>query len=119
MNDPAEYDKQNFPGAENMAIRYYFYLKAGLGIVNDFRNLILGILGVYIALHLESWWLLIAMFVPSIVILTIAGYYTVHRVNKISEWLSLRFSTHYGIKQYNYTQGIYETLQEIAATLKK
>jgi len=115
--NPQEYDSQYMPGLENRAIRYYFYLNAGLNIVNQFRNLILAILGVYIALHLDAWWLLIAMLLPSVIILTVVGYYVVHRVNKIQEWLGVRFSSHYSIRQFNYQKGIYEKLEEIANKL--
>ncbi len=115
--NPQEFDSKYMPGLENRAIRYYFYLNAGLNIVNNFRNLILAILGIYIALHLDAWWLLIAMFIPSVIILTVVGYYVVHRINKVQEWLGVRFSSHYSIKQFNYTQGIYETLQAIEKKL--
>lgn len=115
--NPQQYDGEYMPGLENRAIRYYFYLNAGLNIVNNFRNLILAILGIYIALHLDAWWLLIAMFIPSVIILTIIGYYVVHRINKIQEWLGMRFSTHYAIKQFNFQEGIYKTLQEINGKL--
>lgn len=115
--NPQDFDKDYMPGLENRAIRYYFYLNAGLNIVNQFRNLILAILGIYIALHLDAWWLLAAMFIPSIVGLTIAGYYVVHRVNKIQEWLGVRFSSHYAIRQFDYQRGIYEALKNIDAKL--
>lgn len=113
IENPQQYDKDYMPGIENKGIRYYFYLNAGLNIVNIFRNLILAILGLYIALHWNNWLLLPLMFIPSVIILTIAGYYTVHRVNKVSEWLSLRFGTHYGIKSFNYQQETVEQLKQI------
>lgn len=113
MNDPQEFDHIYFPGLENRLTRYYYYLNQGLTILNNFRNLFLGIIGVYIALKLDNWALLIAMFIPSAILLTVVGYFATHRVNKIMEWLSLRFGTHYGIQQFNYAQGTYETLQEI------
>lgn len=101
------------PGLENRAIRYYFYLKSGLGIVNEFRNLILAVLGLYIALKLDHWWLLPLMFFPSVILLTIAGFITVHRINKVTEWLNIRFSTHFGIKSFEYQKGIYEELKKL------
>lgn len=117
-NENGEFDDKYLPGLHNRGIRYYFYLNKGLDVLNQFRNLFLGILGLYIALHLDSWWLLIAMFVPSMVILVVVGYYSTHHLSKVMEWLNLRFSTHYGIKQFNYTQGQYERLEEIRDLLK-
>lgn len=114
-----EYDSTYMPGIQNRAIRYYFYLNAGLAIVNNFRNLFLAIIGIYIALHLEAWYLLIVMFVPSVIILTIIGYYVVHKVNKVQEFLSMRFGTHYGIKQFDLQKGIYDELKEMKNMLKR
>ncbi len=119
MNEPHEFDHIYFPGLENRLTRYYYYLNQGLNIINQFRNVILGIVGIYIALHLEAWWLLVAMFIPSAIILTVVGFYVTHRVNKKMEWLSLRFGTHYAMKQFNYQQGIYDTLEEIRKELSK
>lgn len=118
MNKPEEYDDQFFPGIENRAIRFYFYLNAGLNIINQFRNLFLGILGLYFVLKLDNWILLVAMFIPCVVVLTIAGYYSVHRMNRIQEWLGIRFASHYAMKQFNYMQGVYDQLKEINAKMK-
>lgn len=111
--DPTELDQQNFPGLHNRLIRYYFYVNQGLNILNNFRNLFLVIFAAYFALKLDNYWLLVGMFIPSIIGLMILGYYATHYMNKITDWLSLRFSTTYGIRQFNLTQGIYDTLQEI------
>ncbi len=116
--NPQEYDSQFMPGLENRAYRYYFYLQAGLNIVNNFRNLILALLGFYYVLKLDMPWLLPLMFIVSSIILTIVGYFVVHRVNKVQEFLGVRFSSHYSIRQFNYTQGMYETLQEIRDKIK-
>lgn len=116
--DPSQWDDKYFPGLENRTIRYYWYLQAGLNIVNNFRNLILAILGFYYVLKLDMPWLLPVMFTLSTFILTIVGYFVVHRVNRVQEWLNMRFSTHYGIKQFNYVEGTYELLREINAKIK-
>lgn len=119
MDNPQKFDHIYMPGLENRLYRYYYYLNAGLNIVNNFRNLILALLGFYYVLKLDMPWLLPVMFLISAVILTIVGYYVVHRVNKVSEWLGIRFSSHYAIKQFNFQEGIYNTLQEINEKLGK
>lgn len=113
MNNPNEFDEQFFPGVENRAIRYYYYVQRGLDILNSFRNLFLVIFAAYFALKLDSYWVLVGMFIVSLAVLFIVGFYATHRVNRVLDWLGLRFATHYGIKQFNLTQGIYDTLQEI------
>jgi len=120
MNDnPLKDDSKYMPGFQNRAIRYYFYLSNGLNIVNESRNLILGILGVYIALKLDNILYIILMLLGSLIILTIIGYWVVHKVAKVREWLSMRFSTSFGIKSFSYQEESYKLLVEIRDLLKK
>lgn len=114
MND-SDYTK----GPENWLIRAYFYCSNGLGILNEFRNLFLGIVAIYIALHLTNILWMVLMFIPSIVILTLAGYYTVHKVSKVRDYLSVKFGSHYGMKTYDYNESNNQLLTEIRDLLKK
>lgn len=93
-------------------IKLYFYLNSGVTILNNFRNLFLGIFALYFALKLTSPILLVLMFIVSIPLLIVAGYYNVHRVAKVSEQLSIKFGTHYGLKQF-------ELMEEQVALLKE
>lgn len=119
IEDASKYDHVYFFGIENRLIRYYYYLNQGLNILNQFRNLFLGIIALYIALHLDNWLLLVGMFIPCVIILTAIGYYNTHTVAKAIDWLSMRFSSHYGIRQFNYQQGIYDALQDIRKSIEK
>ncbi len=116
--DLYEDDEKYLYGKENWLIRAYFYLSNGLNIVNESRNLFLGIIAIYIALKLTNIWWMVGMAIPSIVILTLMGYYTVHRMSKVNEWLSMRFSTHFGIKTFNYNEDNNKLLTEIRDLLK-
>ncbi len=118
IEDPSQYDSVFFPGAENRFIRYYFYLNNGLAILNNFRNLFFGVFALYFTFHLTNPYLLAALLVPGILILIAVGYYSIHRMSKVQEWLGMRFATHYGIRSYNYNQGTYEELKEIKELLK-
>lgn len=106
-------------GYKNLGYRMYFYMMNGLNILNEFRNLFLGIIGIYIALHMTNYLWMVVMFVPSLLGLIIIGRYNVHKLSKMGEWLSVRFSTHYGIKSYGFSQQQVELLQEIIDILKK
>lgn len=117
--DLTAYDDKYLPGATNRAMRYYFYLTKGVDILNQFRNLFLAIGALYFALHLENIWWLVGMTIPAALILLVVGYINVHYLSKVTEWLNLRFGTHYGIKQFNYMQGQFELLTEIRDLLKK
>lgn len=114
-----ELDKKYIEGTHNHVMRYYYYLNKGLDILNQFRNLFLGIIAVYFTLHLTNPVWLGAMFLPALLLLTVAGYYSVHYLSKMQEWLNLRFSTHFGIRQFNYTEGSYELLKEIRDNIKQ
>ena len=114
-----EDEKQYFSGATNRIIRYWFYLENGLSIINEFRNLFLGIIAVYITLKLTNPIWMIVMIVPSLIFLTIVGYFMVHKVAKVKEWVAMRFSTHFGIKNFDYTKGNHELLTEIRDSLQK
>jgi hypothetical protein len=116
--DLSEYDKEYLPGFYNRVIRYYYYLESGLNILNEFRNLFLGILGLYIALKLTNVMWMIVMAVPSLILLTIVGYFNVHRFSKVKEFLGVRFSSHYAIKSYDYNKEQVLLLREIKDLLK-
>lgn len=112
-------DDNYLKGTQNRLIRYYFYLENGLRILNEFRNLGLGIFALYFALKLTNPVWMVVMFFPSVIILTVVGYYSVHRVAKVKEWVSMKFSTHYAIRNYDYTKESQELLKEIRDLLQK
>ncbi len=117
-NDIEQYDDKYLPGLHNRLMRYYFYLNGGVNILNQFRNLFLGIFAIYFALKLDNPWLLIAMFLPSLVVLLLVGFYSTHYLSKTQEWLGIRFSTHYARRQFDFTQEQNELLKEIRDHLK-
>lgn len=96
---------------ENL-IRAYFYMNNGVSIINDFRNLGLGIFALYFALKLSNPVLLIVMFLIAIPILIIMGYFNVHHISKVRDRLSVKYGTHYGIRQF-------ELIEEQVALLKQ
>ncbi len=105
-------------GKENWWIRMYFYLNKGVVILNDFRNLGFGIFALYFALKLTNPLYLVLMFAISAPILIIAGWYSVHKVSKVVEWLSTKFSTHYGIKTFELIEEQVKLLKEISLKIK-
>ncbi len=111
-------DDKYLPGRKNFYIRCYFYLEQGLNILNLFRNLILGIIGVCLTLKITDYRYMVVMFVVSVPILTALGWLSVHKIAKTKEWLNTRFSTHYALEQFNYTKKSAEALQEINRKLK-
>lgn len=119
MNEIFKDDEKYLNGTENWFIRAYFYCSNGLTILNEFRNLFLAIFAVYIALKITNYWLIGGMFIVSLVVLTIMGYYVVHKVSKVREWLGTRFGSHFGMKTFNYAEENNKLLIEIRDLLKR
>ncbi len=119
LEEVSKFDHIFLPGIENKLIRYYFYLNTGLNILNQFRNLFLGIFALYFTFHFTDPLLLAVLFVVGTIILTFMGYYSIHRMNKVLEWVGMRFSTHYGIRTYNFAQGQYEEAKKIRELLEE
>lgn len=100
-------------GKENKAIRYYFYCQRGLGVINDFRNVAFLIFAGYFALKLDNILWMGAMFLGSLPFLILIGWYSVHRMGNVIDWLNIKFSTHYGIRQFTLQEEILEELKTI------
>ena len=98
---------------ENILIKIYFYINNGVTILNNFRNLGLGIFALYFAMKLANPLWLIVMGLIALPILAVVGYYNVHRISKISEQLSVKHGTHYGIQQFELQQKQVELLEKI------
>ncbi len=112
-HEAAQFDSKYMPGLHNRLIRYYFYLNRGLDMLNQSRNLFLGIFAAYFALKLDNVWILAAMFFPSVLLLMIAGYYSTHHMSKVLDWVGIRFGSHYAMKNYNLQEENVRLLAEI------
>ena len=111
-------EQEYLKGKRNFLIRTYFYLTNGLALVNDFRNLGLGIFALYFALKLTNPWLMVLMFTVSIAILIPTGHFMVHKVSKVKEWLATKFGSHYAIQNFDYVKAQYELLVSIKKLLE-
>lgn len=106
-------EEEYLKGKTNLFIRVYFYLSNGMAVANEFRNVLLGIVALYIALKLANPLWMVGMFGVAIPVLTVIGYYNVHKMSKVKEWLTIKFSTHYGIQQFDYIKRQCELLEAI------
>lgn len=108
-----------FDGLENRLIRYYKYCTAGVDLIAQFKNLFLMIFGAYFLLKLDNPWLLVIAFIISLITSAILGWYRMMRMDKAIEWLTMKFSTHYGIKNFDYQENNNILLREIKFILKE
>ena len=113
MIQPPQNEHEYLNGRENKAIRYYFYSLRGMDFINSFRNLVLLIFAAYFSLKLESLWWIVGMFAVSVPLLIIFGWYSVHRMNKITDWLSIKFGTFYAVRQFSIYEEMLEELKKL------
>lgn len=82
-------------GAENKAIRYWFYIMRGLDIFNQFKYLVAAIFAIYWMLKLNNPIVLVLIFLGCLPVLFIIGWYSINRMGKVIDWLSVEFSSHW------------------------
>ncbi len=119
--DLSEEDKKYLNGWHNWLQRMYFYLNSGLNILNQFRNLGFLVAALWVALKLDGvHGILIAaaVVVISSLLLVFVGRYNVHHLSRSGEWLSIRFSTIFGIRTFNNTERQTELLEQILKKLE-
>lgn len=63
--------------------------------------------------------ILVFMFIGAIIILIPTGYYRVHHISKVSEWLNTKYGSHYAIKNFDYVKAQYELLEKMFVEMKK
>lgn len=116
MENPVEdpRDHKHWLGWKNKFIRYYFYINTGLNVFNNFKYLVAAILGLYWMLHLKNPIVLLIMFFVSVPFLGIIGYYSIHHINKVMDWLGVKFGSYYSIQQFELFKEIRDAVQKMA-----
>lgn len=99
--------------------RLYFFMQKGVGLLNEFKNLLLLIFGAYLSLKLTSWWWLIVMFLASLPILTLIGWYFNTYMAAVMEKLAIKHGTFFAIRQFTIIEETLKELREIKEILKK
>lgn len=94
-----EYTKTYDKGVLNHGVRAWFYLQKGLNLMNEFKYLVAGILALYYTLQLDSYMILVGIFVISIPVLTFIGWFHTHKMAKAMEWTAMVFSSYFS--RYN------------------
>ena len=98
---------------KELLIKTYFYVHSGQSVVDSFRYLIIGVFALYVTLKLVNPVFLVLMFIFSIPILFVIGWFNVHKISKVSERLSIEHGTHYGMKQFELIEKQTKLLEEI------
>lgn len=109
------YDK----GVVNQGVRVWFYLQRGLDLLNTFKYLVAGILAFYYALKLDSYEVLVFLFVISIPILTFFGWFHTHKMAKALEWRNMVFSSYFARHNVDLAEQNVELLEKILNKLNE
>ena len=105
-------EPQYWDGICNKLIRYYFYVQTGANVFNVFKYVGATIIGVYWVLRLNNHTVLIAMFLFSIPILGIIGYYAINHVNKVMNYLDVKYGSHYSLLNITLLEEIRDLLKD-------
>lgn len=110
-------------GSLNRLYRYWFYIKQGNNILNEFRNLFLIIIGTCWTFKekypiLENLWFVSGVFVASLIILFIVGYLCTHHINKVLDWLGIEFATYWARYTFTLQELQNQLLQDILKELR-
>lgn len=103
----------------NKFSRYFFYLNRGADVFSQFKYIAGYILALYVLLKLtDPHWLLI-MAVITLPILFVCGYWHVHKVGKVVDWLNIQYSSHWSRYQFELMEKQLKLLEEINDKLAK
>jgi hypothetical protein len=110
--------KKYWDGLPNKLIRYWFYLLRGLDAFNQFKYLIGAIIALCWMYNLKHPVYVITSFLICIPILIVIGYYYVHYVGKVIEWLGVEFSSHWGRYSFDLQERIAKAVEKLASDKK-
>jgi hypothetical protein len=118
MKNHSDYKKENWDGKKNKAIRWYFYSQRGLALFNEFRYLFMLIFGVYVLMKMTNpIWLLI-MFLVSFPILCLAGWFQVHHMARVINWLDIEFASFWSRYSFELQERQVKALEDINNKVK-
>lgn len=112
MENPREHEY--WVGLKNKSIRYYFYCNKGLDTFNNFRYVFMMIFGIYFTLKLKNAMWLLMMFGVSIPLLMCTGFYTIHHMGRVIDWLNIRFGSHYSLETFKLQVEIRDAVKKLA-----
>ena len=106
--------KKYWDGWVNKLVRYWFYLLKGLDAINQFKYLLGAIIALCWMYNLKHPIYIITAFVICIPILTLIGYYYVHYVGKVIDFLSIEFSSHWGRYSFELQERMVKAMEKLA-----
>lgn len=88
-------------------------------LLNEFRYLLMGIFAFYYALRVDNILLIPLMFILAMPVLIFLGWLSVHHMQKVIEWINIKFSTHWAMYNYRLNEDRNRLLEEIKDELRQ
>lgn len=104
----------HWDGNKNKAIRWYFYCQRGLNLFNDFRYIFMLIFGIYITAKMSNPLLLFVMFILILPVLMIAGWFQVHHMAPVINWLDITYGSYWSKKSMEWQERQVKAAEETA-----
>lgn len=112
-------EKRYVDGTINKIIRLYYYLQEGLGQVNQWKYIIMGILGFAFLIKVTSYVIIGLMFVAATPILILIGFLWVTRGRKSTDYYAMKYTSVFGRYGVEMQEKQLEQQAEIIELLKK
>lgn len=112
-------EKEMLSGGKNKAVRWYFYAQNGLNILNEFRYLVMCIMGAYYLLKIDNPMVMVIMFAISLPVLIIIGWFAVHYMSVVLEFLGIRYTTACGKYSFELQERKTEACEKLVNLLKE
>ena len=112
-----ELKEKYWDGRWNKTVRFYFYLQKGLSLFNELRYVVMVCLALYAFMKLDNLFMIPLMFLCFIPPLIIFGWTAVHKMDKIIEFLNVRYATHYSHYNIEINEKQLKLLEEIKERL--
>lgn len=93
--------------------KVYFYIRQGLALANEFKYLIAGVIAFYYTLKLDNILWLFLMIIVSLPILFVAGWFAVHKMAKVLDWLGIEYGTYWSRYSFVLQERIIELLEKM------
>ncbi len=105
-------------GIENKLIRYWFYITRGLDLLNQFKYLIGAIFALYWMLKLNNPFVLLFIFLACLPVLFVVGYYSIHKMGKVMDWLNIEFASHWSRYSFELQERQVKAVESIEKKIK-
>ena len=99
--------------------KVYFYIQRGLALVNEFKYLVAGIIAFYYMLKLDNVKWLVGIMIISFPVLFIIGWFYVHKIAKVFDWLTVEYGTHWSRYSFTLQEKIVEELEKLNKLCQK